>query len=33
MPLITACPAGTPDQQLPQGLVIDKRHIRLVISY
>ncbi len=31
-PLITALPAGTPDEELPNGLVIDKRHIRLVIS-
>ncbi len=31
-PLITASLAGTPDEQLPHGLVIDKRHIRLVLS-
>ncbi|MGH3885758.1 MAG: methyltransferase, FxLD system [Pseudonocardiaceae bacterium] len=31
-PLITAYPAGTPDQGLPNGQVIDKRHIRLVVS-
>jgi protein-L-isoaspartate(D-aspartate) O-methyltransferase len=31
-PLMTACPAGTPDEELPTGLVIDKGHIRLVIS-
>lgn len=31
-PLITAYPAGTPDEELPNGLVIDKRHIRLVVS-
>ena len=31
-PLITAYPAGTPNGKLPNGLVIDKRHIRLVIS-
>lgn len=31
-PLITASPAGIPDEELPNGLVIDKRHIRLVIS-
>jgi protein-L-isoaspartate(D-aspartate) O-methyltransferase len=31
-PVITAYPAGIPDQKLADGLVIDKRHTRLVIS-
>ncbi|MGH3872683.1 MAG: methyltransferase, FxLD system [Pseudonocardiaceae bacterium] len=26
-------PAGTPDEQLPQGLVLDKKHTRVVISW
>lgn len=32
-PAITAHPAGTPDEKLPQGLVIDKTAVRLVISF
>jgi protein-L-isoaspartate(D-aspartate) O-methyltransferase len=32
-PRIAAYPAGTPDEQLPDGRVIDKRHIRLTISW
>lgn len=32
-PVITAYPAGTPEGTLPSGLVITKRHIRLVVSY
>jgi protein-L-isoaspartate(D-aspartate) O-methyltransferase len=32
-PRIAAYPAGTPDEQLPEGRVIDKRHIRLTISW
>jgi len=29
----TAYPAGTPDDQLPVGLVLDKRHTRVVLSW
>jgi protein-L-isoaspartate(D-aspartate) O-methyltransferase len=29
---LTAYPAGTPDQDLADGLVIDKQFIRLVVS-
>lgn len=32
-PVITAYPAGTPIERLPHGLVIDKQHIRLVVTY
>jgi protein-L-isoaspartate(D-aspartate) O-methyltransferase len=32
-PVITACPASTPDDQLPSGATIDKVHTRLVISW
>lgn len=32
-PRIAAYPAGTPDKWLPDGLVIDKRHIRLTVSW
>jgi hypothetical protein len=32
-PVITAYPADTPDYQLPGGLVIGMRHIRLVVSF
>lgn len=32
-PVITAYPAGTPEEKLPSGRVINKRHIRLVVSY
>ncbi|MGH3613690.1 MAG: methyltransferase, FxLD system, partial [Pseudonocardia sp.] len=31
-PVITAYPAGTPDEELAGGLVIDKRFVRLVVS-
>ena len=31
-PVITAYPAGTPDEELEGGLVIDKRFVRLVVS-
>lgn len=30
---IEAHPAGTPDEQLPEGLVVDKKHTRVVISW
>ncbi len=30
---IEAHPAGTPDEQLPEGLVLDKKHTRVVISW
>jgi protein-L-isoaspartate(D-aspartate) O-methyltransferase len=33
LPDLTAFPAGTPDDRLPSGLVIDKRHRRLVIDF
>ncbi|MFE2345721.1 methyltransferase, FxLD system [Kitasatospora cineracea] len=32
-PVFTAHPAGTPDDRLPDGLVIDKTHVRLTISW
>jgi protein-L-isoaspartate(D-aspartate) O-methyltransferase len=32
-PVITACPASTPDDQFPGGAAIDKLHTRLVISW
>ncbi|MFI9782079.1 methyltransferase, FxLD system [Kitasatospora sp. NPDC051984] len=32
-PIFTAHPAGTPDDRLPDGLVIDKTHVRLTISW
>lgn len=32
-PRIAAYPAHTPDDQLPEGTVIDKRHVRLTISW
>ncbi|MQA88064.1 MAG: methyltransferase, FxLD system [Streptosporangiales bacterium] len=32
-PTVEAFPAGTPDYQLPEGLVIDKRHTRLTFSW
>ncbi|MFE7558140.1 methyltransferase, FxLD system [Kitasatospora sp. NPDC057500] len=32
-PVFTAYPAGTPDDQLPDGPVIDKRHVRLTITW
>jgi protein-L-isoaspartate(D-aspartate) O-methyltransferase len=32
-PHLTVLPAGTPDEDLPAGHVLDKRHTRLVISW
>lgn len=32
-PRVVAYPAGTPDQRLPHGLVVDKSHVRIVISW
>lgn len=32
-PRLTVLPAGTPDEDLPVGYVLDKRHTRLVISW
>jgi protein-L-isoaspartate(D-aspartate) O-methyltransferase len=32
-PHLTALPAGTPDEDLPAGYVLNKRHTRLVISW
>ncbi|MFE7190690.1 methyltransferase, FxLD system [Kitasatospora sp. NPDC057541] len=32
-PVFTAYPVGTPDDQLPDGPVIDKRHVRLTITW
>ncbi|MGQ0778099.1 MAG: methyltransferase, FxLD system [Pseudonocardiales bacterium] len=32
-PHLTVHPAGTPDTELPKGLVIDRRHTRIVISW
>lgn len=32
-PRIAAYPAGTPDDQLPEGRVINKRHVRILISW
>ncbi|MGH3865772.1 MAG: methyltransferase, FxLD system [Pseudonocardiaceae bacterium] len=32
-PRIAVYPVGTPDEQLPDGRVIDKRHIRVTISW
>ncbi|WP_331730635.1 methyltransferase, FxLD system (plasmid) [Kitasatospora sp. NBC_00070] len=32
-PVFRAYPAGTPDDRLPDGHVIDKRHVRLIISW
>jgi protein-L-isoaspartate(D-aspartate) O-methyltransferase len=32
-PLIAAYPLATPDEQLPSGLVITKRHVRVTISW
>lgn len=31
--VVTAFPAGTPDDQLPVGRVIDKRQVRLSVSW
>lgn len=32
-PCLTVHPAGTPDAELPAGLVIDRRHTRIVLSW
>ncbi len=32
-PVIAAYPSGTPDDRLPDGLVIDKRHARVTVSW
>jgi protein-L-isoaspartate(D-aspartate) O-methyltransferase len=32
-PGLTVLPAGTPDDRLPAGLVLDKRHTRIVVSW
>jgi protein-L-isoaspartate(D-aspartate) O-methyltransferase len=32
-PVIAAYPAGTPDGRMPDGLVIDKRHVRVTVSW
>jgi protein-L-isoaspartate(D-aspartate) O-methyltransferase len=32
-PIISAYPAGTPDEELPNGIVSDKKFVRLVVSY
>jgi protein-L-isoaspartate(D-aspartate) O-methyltransferase len=32
-PVISAYPAGTPNEDLPQGRIIPKRHVRVVISW
>lgn len=32
-PRIVVYPAGTPDEQLPDGRAIDKRHVRITISW
>ena len=32
-PVIATYPAGTPDDRLPDGLVIDKRHVRVTVSW
>jgi protein-L-isoaspartate(D-aspartate) O-methyltransferase len=32
-PRLAAYPAGTPDDALPEGAVIEKRHTRLVVTY
>lgn len=32
-PVIAAYPAGAPDERLPDGLVIDKRHVRVTVSW
>lgn len=31
-PVITAYPAGTADEDLPTGVVIEKQHIRMVVT-
>jgi protein-L-isoaspartate(D-aspartate) O-methyltransferase len=32
-PRIAAYPAGTPEERLPDGLTITKRHVRVIISW
>lgn len=32
-PQLTVCPASTPDDALPSGLVLNKKHTRMVISW
>ncbi|MFD0772320.1 methyltransferase, FxLD system [Streptomonospora algeriensis] len=32
-PVLNVFPAGTPDAELPQGCVLDKRHSRIVLSW
>lgn len=32
-PQLTVCPAGTPDDDLPSGLVLNKEHTRMIISW
>jgi len=32
-PRLTVHPADTPDAELPSGLVVDRRHTRIVISW
>lgn len=32
-PVFTAYPASTPDDRLPDGLVVDKRHARITVSW
>jgi protein-L-isoaspartate(D-aspartate) O-methyltransferase len=32
-PRLTVHPAGTPDAGLPSGLIIDRRHTRMVVSW
>lgn len=32
-PSLTVHPADTPDAELPSGLVVDRRHTRIVISW
>ncbi|MCP2261639.1 hypothetical protein LX15_005365, partial [Streptoalloteichus tenebrarius] len=31
-PVITAFPAGTTDEDLPAGVVVDKHHVRMVLT-
>jgi hypothetical protein len=33
MPQLTVFPAGAPDDALPGGVVIVKRHTRVVVTY
>lgn len=32
-PVIAAYPAGAPEERLPDGLVIDKWHVRVTVSW